>query len=75
MPTFGTIFILMAFAAVSSAADFAATLTADGFDIPVGKPDGEGYHRSRGYRANAHLGEDWNGKRGGDTDLGDPCIP
>jgi murein DD-endopeptidase MepM/ murein hydrolase activator NlpD len=53
-------------------ADVAATLMADGFDFPVGKPDGEGYYRSRGYRANGHLGEDWNGKRGGDTDLGDP---
>ncbi len=48
------------------------TLPADGFDFPVGKPDGEGYYRARGYRANGHLGEDWNGKGGGDTDLGDP---
>ena len=53
-------------------ADEVATLMADGFDFPVGKPDGEGYFRARGYRANGHLGEDWNGRGGGDTDLGDP---
>ena len=52
----------------------AATFLADGFDIPVGKPDGEGYYKARGYRPNGHLGEDWNGKRGGDTDLGDPVY-
>lgn len=55
-------------------ADVAATLVADGFDFPVGKPDGEGYYRARGYRANGHLGDDWNGKGGGDTDLGDPVY-
>jgi murein DD-endopeptidase MepM/ murein hydrolase activator NlpD len=49
-------------------------LIADGFDLPVGKPDGEGYYKARGYRANGHLGEDWNGKGGGDTDLGDPVY-
>lgn len=54
------------------AGDVVATLTADGFDFPVGKPDAEGYYRARGYRPNGHLGEDWNGKSGGNTDLGDP---
>ncbi len=48
----------------------APTLTADGFDFPVGKPDGEGYYKARGYRPNGHLGEDWNGRGGGDSDLG-----
>jgi murein DD-endopeptidase MepM/ murein hydrolase activator NlpD len=52
----------------------AATHMADGFDIPVGKPDGEGYYKARGYRPNGHLGEDWNGKNGGDSDLGDPVC-
>ncbi len=56
---------------IARAADVAAVQTADGFDFPVGKPDSEGYYRSRGYRANGHLGEDWNGKGGGNTDLGD----
>lgn len=52
----------------------APTYMANGFDLPVGRPDGEGYYKARGYRANGHLGEDWNGKRGGDTDLGDPVY-
>ncbi|MDL5050036.1 M23 family metallopeptidase [Oscillatoria amoena NRMC-F 0135] len=46
---------------------------ADGFDLPVGKPDGEGYYLSRGIRGR-HLGEDWNGVGGGNTDLGDPVY-
>lgn len=47
---------------------------ADGFDYPVGKPNGEGYYVSRGYRPNGHQGEDWNGNGGGDSDLGDPIY-
>lgn len=49
---------------------------ADGFDYPVGKPNGKGYYKARGFRSHGHLGEDWDGLGGGDTDLGDPiyCI-
>jgi murein DD-endopeptidase MepM/ murein hydrolase activator NlpD len=47
---------------------------ADGFDMPVGKPDGRGYYKARGFRSNGHLGEDWDGVGGGDTDLGDPVY-
>src|SRR5205085_6221457 len=41
---------------------------ADGFDFPVGKPDAQGYYKARGFRSHGHLGEDWDGIRGGDTD-------
>ncbi len=45
----------------------------DGFDFPVGKPDGKGYYRARGLRLKSprHMGEDWNGNGGGNSDLGD----
>ena len=55
----------------------AATMTvryADGFDFPVGWPEGVGYHKERGFHPNGHLGEDWNGNGGGNTDLGDPIY-
>lgn len=47
---------------------------ADGFDYPVGKPDGEGYYDAQPFTQNKHLGSDWNGKGGGNTDLGDPVY-
>ncbi len=49
---------------------------ADGFDYPVGKPNGDGYYKARGLRLATprHLGEDWNGKDGGNSDLGDPVY-
>jgi murein DD-endopeptidase MepM/ murein hydrolase activator NlpD len=61
---------------VSFSGPMAFVKLADGFDLPVGKPDGEGYYKARGFRSNGHLGEDWDGVGGGDTDLGDPiyCI-
>ena len=49
---------------------------ADGFDFPVGKPNGTGYYKARGLRLRTpqHFGEDWNGRTGGDTDLGAPVY-
>ena len=46
---------------------------ADAFDQPVGKPDGVGYYMARGFLS-YHPGEDWDGIRGGNTDLGDPVY-
>lgn len=42
----------------------------NGFDFPVGKPDGLGYYKAQKFTENNHLGEDWNGLRGGNSDLG-----
>ena len=44
---------------------------ADGFECPVGRDGAKNYYVARGFRVNGHLGEDWNGEGGGDTDLGD----
>jgi murein DD-endopeptidase MepM/ murein hydrolase activator NlpD len=46
----------------------------DGFDFPVGAPDAAGYHDAQPFGENDHLGNDWNGNRGGNTDLGDPVY-
>jgi murein DD-endopeptidase MepM/ murein hydrolase activator NlpD len=46
----------------------------DGFDFPVGAPDAEGYYDAQKFGENDHLGADWNGNGGNDTDLGDAVF-
>ncbi len=46
----------------------------NGFDFPVGKPDAQGYYNAQKFQENNHLGDDWNGVGGGNTDLGDPIY-
>ncbi len=41
------------------------------FDFPIGKPNAKGYYNAQKFRKNNHLGDDWNGINGGNTDLGD----
>ncbi|MEM6628890.1 MAG: M23 family metallopeptidase [Bacteroidota bacterium] len=43
----------------------------DGFDYPLGAPNGKGYYVAQGFGINRHLGEDWNAVTGGNSDLGD----
>lgn len=52
----------------------AAIPLADGFDFPVGAPDARGYRDAQPFGLNQHLGSDWNGVLGADTDLGDPVF-
>ncbi|MGB9929549.1 MAG: peptidoglycan DD-metalloendopeptidase family protein [Methanosarcina sp.] len=65
---------------------YAAVPISDGFDYPVGVPNGEGYRHGQtiggddgwGFLENEgngiiHPGEDWN-RGSGDTDLGDPVY-
>ncbi|PYJ90436.1 MAG: hypothetical protein DME70_00660 [Verrucomicrobia bacterium] len=60
--------------AMTGSLDMGFTRIADGFDFPVGKPEAEGYYKARGFRPGGHVGEDWDGVRGGDTDFGDPIY-
>lgn len=57
-----------------SVSDYAEIAPATGFDFPVGTPNAEGYYKARGFWPNGHVGEDWNGKGGGNSDLGDPVY-
>ncbi|WP_452597877.1 M23 family metallopeptidase [Pontimicrobium sp. MEBiC01747] len=47
---------------------------ANSFDFPVGKPDAKGYYNAQPFGENNHLGDDWNGVGGGNSDLGDPIY-
>ncbi len=60
--------------AASAARQYVHIPLADGFDFPVGKPDGFAYYIRRGFRPNGHMGEDWNGLGGSNSDKGDPVY-
>jgi len=66
-------FLFAALLAAAPRADQVRTRVADGFDQPVGKPDADGYYKSRGFLS-YHPGEDWNGLGGGGSDLGAPVY-
>ena len=44
------------------------------FDFPVGAPNAKNYYNAQKFGKNDHLGDDWNGKGGSNTDLGDPVY-
>jgi murein DD-endopeptidase MepM/ murein hydrolase activator NlpD len=52
----------------------AFTKLADGFDFPVGRTEAVGYYKARGFRPGEHLGEDWDGTGGGNSDVRDPIY-
>lgn len=66
--------LLLLVAGPAGAFETVSVPLANGFDFPVGKPDSKGYHKARGFWPNGHMGEDWNGNKGGDQDLGDPIY-
>lgn len=62
------------FDGVVAAEEIVSVRLSDGFSCPVGSDGAKKYYKARGFQPNGHLGEDWNGVGGGDTDLGDPVY-
>jgi len=63
--------VLVATHRAPASAASSAVPACDGFDFPVGPPDATGYYDAQPFGKNDHLGNDWNGNRGSNTDLGD----
>lgn len=60
---------------ISDSSSFSLQIpVADGFDFPVGPPDAKSYYNANPFGNDLHLGDDWNGVGGGNTDLGDPVF-
>lgn len=55
----------------NTARDFDTIQYTNGFDFPVGKPNANGYYNAQKFTENDHLGDDWNGVGGGNSDMGD----
>ena len=69
---FGALWMLILLSTAVAGSD-KPPLTA-GFDFPIGPPDATGYYDAQPFGRNDHLGSDWNGKGGGNSDLGDPVY-
>ncbi len=54
-----------------SSAEMAPCEMASSFGFPLGGMDAKAYYNAQKFGENYHLGEDWNGVLGGNTDYGD----